>query len=67
MELRHDACHNESRDRHHRRWESVSVEMSDNVRGAYHTAKNSKDGMSNVEICPPTPLRPELRLKIYEA
>jgi len=50
MELRHDACHNESRDRHHRRWESVSIEMSDNVRGAYHTAKNSKDGMSNVEI-----------------
>ena len=36
MELRHHACRNESRDPNHRRWKSVSVEMSDNARGAYH-------------------------------
>ncbi len=32
MELRHDARSNESRDRHHRRWEPLSVEMIHNVR-----------------------------------
>jgi hypothetical protein len=42
MELRHDACHNEPRDPNHRRWKSVSVEMSDNARGAYHAPKKFK-------------------------
>jgi hypothetical protein len=32
MELRHDACGDESRDRHYRRWESLSAEMIHNGR-----------------------------------
>jgi hypothetical protein len=43
MELRHHACHNEPRDPNHRRWKSVSVEMSDNARGAYHAPKKFKE------------------------
>src|SRR5439155_19139982 len=37
MELRHDVCRNESRDRHYRRWKRVSVEMSDNARATLTT------------------------------
>src|SRR5439155_1934087 len=35
MELRHNACHNESRDRHHRRWKPLSTEMIYNAREGY--------------------------------
>jgi hypothetical protein len=34
MELRHDACRNESRNRHYGRWQPFSDEMSYNPRGA---------------------------------
>ena len=39
MELRHDACRNESRDRHYRRWKSLFDEMIYNARGGYDAAK----------------------------
>jgi hypothetical protein len=35
MELRHDACRNDSCDRPHRRWKSLSHEVNSDVRGAY--------------------------------
>ena len=39
MELRHDACRNESRDRHYRRWKSLFDEMIHNARGGYDAVK----------------------------
>ena len=53
MELRHHACRNESRDRHHWRWKRVSVEMSDNARGGYDAVK--KFAEANVKCEDATP------------
>jgi hypothetical protein len=41
MELRHDACHNESRDRHHRRWKPFSDEVIYSPLGAYIPGRGS--------------------------
>ena len=59
MELRHDACRNESRDRHYRRWKRVSVEMSDNARGGYDAVK--KFAEANVKCLDATPFLPCLK------
>jgi len=43
MELRYDACGNESRDRHYRRWQSFSDEMIQTAwRGLLRGPKNSE-------------------------
>src|SRR5213080_2342086 len=39
MELRHDACRNESRDRHYRRWKPLFDEMIYHARGGYDAIK----------------------------